>query len=392
MAGSKTLSPFRKFLFYACALAVSGMLALVVGEVFLRLVPVPGITYHSFYYDSETGGKHYPHTTRIYRGNNGVEVRRRSNAWGFLDVEHALKPAPGVLRIGFFGDSYVEAVQVKDEDTFVRRIEKELNEHIGELASVRNRRGEPVTHIETLGFGISGRSTLQSWLECRKWMEKCDLDCVVYVFFENDPADQIRELKGFDTIPYPIVSADTFVVDTSFNDKYSYKTSWWHRAMQFIKARSLVVSTVEGRLKLLKNYGVKRTLTDADLIGGGVGSAPMAPSVWPPNLVPVGWTLVERVLNKWTSEVHRQGRRFVIIRVPREDVLAVPLAEQDSWAPRLTDYCARKHVPLVDPTSYLLAALNGGEKVYYDHFTPAGHRAFAQAFVDFFIRDERARE
>jgi hypothetical protein len=389
MAASK--SPIRRILLNLTLLVSSGVVALVLAEVVLRIVPIPGITYHSFYYDAETGGKYYPHTTLIYRGGDGVEVRRRSNAWGFPDVDHALKPAPGVLRVGFFGDSYVEAAQVKSDDTFVRLIEKGLNARTGELSGVRNRRGEAVTRVEALSFGISGRGTLQSWLECKHWMVRCDLDYVVYVFVENDPADQIRELKRADSLPFPILSADSFVVDDSFNDRYGYKMTWWHRFGQRLKSHSLVVSTIEGRLKLLKSYGVKRTLTEADRTGAGPGPSPMPPSVWPPDLVPVGWTLVERVLDRWQREVDREGRRFLIIRVPREEQLDVPLAEQDTWAPRLTDYCARKSIPLIDPTPDLLRVMHSGQRVYYDHFTPAGHRAFAGAFETFFVAVARAR-
>ena len=36
-------------------------------------------------------------------------VRKRANPDGFLDVAHASAKPPGTLRVGFFGDSYVEA-------------------------------------------------------------------------------------------------------------------------------------------------------------------------------------------------------------------------------------------------------------------------------------------
>ena len=115
--------------------------------------------------------------------------------------------------------------------------------------------------VETIAFGISGRGALQSYLECKNWMEKLDLDYVVYVFVENDPADQIRQLKGPGLIPYPIAADDSFTVDDSAIRAEAYKATWWHRAMQRIKSNSLVVSTIEGRLKLLKSYGARRTVT-----------------------------------------------------------------------------------------------------------------------------------
>jgi hypothetical protein len=366
------------------------LIALAVGEAVLRLVPIPGIKYHSFYYDSVTGGNYYPHTTLIYRGRDGVEVRRRANAWGFPDVDHALEPGPGTLRIGFFGDSYAEALQVPFEQTFFRLVEHDLNARAADLAGERNRRGEAVRRVETISFGISGRSTLQSYLECARWMDQSDLDVVVYVFVENDPGDQIQRLRPTDEVPFPVLAGDSFVVDDSFHRRYGYKTSWWHRAMQRAKSNSLVVSTLEGRLKLLRRYGVKRTVTPADRAGGAEGGGvPMVPSTWPPELREQGWTLFERVLDRWHRDAAARGCAFVVLRVPREEVVGVPLAEQDSWAARLHEACDRRGIPVVDPTPLFTPRVQAGDKVYDDHFTALGHRLFADAFTSYWLARAR---
>jgi hypothetical protein len=385
------LSPAKRVLFGLVLLSLSGVIALALGEVILRVAAIPGITYHTFYYDPVTGGKLYPHTTLIYRNARGDEVRRRVNAWGFLDVEHEAAPRPRSIRIGIFGDSYAEARHVPIADTFIRVIERGLNERAADMAGVVNRRHELVTSVETISFGISGRGPLQSYLECREWMEKADLDYVVYVFIENDPGDQVRQVKGSDEVPYPVLAGDSFTVDFSFNDRYGHKASGAHRTWQRLKSNSLVLSTLEGRTKLLLRHGIKREVTPADRAGGAQGAGvAMAPSTWPPELVSQGWELVERVVDRWRSEVEGAGRRFVIYRVPREEELEKPLAEQDTWAPRLHDYCARRGIPLVDPTADLVAELHRGREVYYDHFTIDGHRAFAEAFVRFFLADVRA--
>jgi len=99
---------------------------------------------------------------------------------------------------------------------------------------------------------------------------------------------------------------------------------------------------------------------------------------------------VERILDRWQREVAAEGREFVILRVPREEVVAEPLAKQDSWAPRLHAYCERRNIPLVDPTSRFVPRIAAGEKVYYDHYTALGHRLFADAFVAYWLtRDEQ---
>jgi hypothetical protein len=378
----------RRIGLYVAMLLVSGLVALGLAEIALRLFPIPGIVFHNYYYDAVTGGKYYPGSTYMFRGDDGVLIRRKVNAWGFLDSEHKVTAPPGTLRIGFFGDSYVEAAQVTLEQTFFRLIENDLDLRGSDLSGIKTRDGHAVNGVETLAFGVSGRGALQSYLECRNWIDALELDYVVYVFVENDPADQIRELKGPGTLPFPIAAGDSFVVDNSFNDQYGYKTSWWHRAMQRMKANSLVVSTIEGRLKLLKAHGLKRKVTTEDREGaaGAAGYAPMAPSAWPPELVPVGWELQQRVTDTWRAEVEAHSAAFVVLEVPRgNEVLGTPIDQQDTWAARLHAYCADRKIPLIDPTPVFLKRMDAGEKMYHHHFTPEGHRAFAQAFVDYLV-------
>jgi len=382
----------KRFALFAAMLALSGVIALILAEIALRLFPIPGIIFHNYYYDPVTGGKYYPNSTVTFRGDDGVLIRRSVNSWGFVDVGHNVAKAPGTLRIGFFGDSYVEALQVPIEATFFRLVEDDLDLRTSELARLRTHDGKSINAVETIAFGMSGRGALQSYLECTNWMQMLDLDYVVYVFVENDPADQIRQLKGPGLIPYPIAAGDSFTVDDSEIRAQAYKASWWHRGMQRIKSNSLVVSTIEGRLKLLKSYGAKRTVTQADRNGaaGAVGFAPMAPSAWPPELVPKGWDLQERVMDTWSGGVIHDKRKFVVMHVPRgEEVLGVPFAQQDTWATRLEAYCATRHLPLVEPTALFVKREAEGQKMYHNHFTPDGHRAFAEAFVEYLLKSAK---
>ena len=58
-----------------------------------------------------------------------------------------------------------------------------------------------------------------------------------------------------------------------------------------------------------------------------------------------------------------------------------PVPEQDSWASWIHDYCRNRRITLVDPSAQLVGERDAGREVFYDHFTPDGHRAVAGAFV-----------
>ena len=92
-------------------------------------------------------------------------------------------------------------------------------------------------------------------------------------------------------------------------------------------------------------------------------------------------------MDKWSRAVKHDERQFVVMHVPRgEEVLRIPFAEQDTWATRLQAYCATRHIPLVEPTALFLKREDAGQKMYHNHFTPDGHRAFAESFVDYLLK------
>ncbi|MFQ5512553.1 MAG: hypothetical protein ACE5EO_11965 [Candidatus Krumholzibacteriia bacterium] len=372
----------KKFLFAAILAGASVLVALALAEVLLRFVPVPGITYHSYYYNRVTGGRYYPNTINIYRSARGDYVRRRINSWGFMDDERSGAKPRGVTRIGFFGDSYTEAQQVPLDDTFVRIIQRRLNDAAGGTGP----------RVECLSFGISGYSMLQSYLECRTWRERADLDWVVYVFVENDPGDQIRDVKRSAGIPYAVADGDSFDIDFSFRDRFGYKEKQPHRAFQYIKSHSLVLSTLVGRLKLLGKHGIKMRATQEDMEMAATGdgrrrpTTTTPPSLWPDTLRARTAALGARVLGAWAAEVTAAGRHFAVLYMPRARELGKPYTEQDSWAEWLAAVCAEEGIELIDPSSRLLEAMANGEEVFYDHLTQDGHTAVGGAFLDYFER------
>lgn len=365
---------FASLFLVAASLVAAGVL----GEVVLRIAPIPGITYHTFYFDTVTGEHFYPHTTMIYRNARGDHVRRRVNSWGYLDVEHRVEKPPGVVRIGFFGDSFTEAKQVPQDDTFSRRIERGLNQ----AADGR--------HYECIAIGVSGFGTAQCYLECKRWMRKLSLDHVVYVFCENDPGNNIPSLNMSDRVPYPVLVGDSLVIDYSFAARYAYKHRLPHRVWQYLKSHTLLFSTLETRIHLLRSHGLKMKVTRAERMMEPPAdrktpiSVNSLPSALPDSLRLQCETITERVLLAWKRLVDAGGATFDVLYVPRQGQMAKPAAEQDSWKVWLMSFCRSHDIGFIDPTSRFVQAQDHGEKMYYDHLTRAGNAEMAAAFLDQF--------
>ena len=370
------LSLGKKIVFSLILAGIVGLTAFVVAELFLRVVPVPGITFHTFYFDEITGQRFYPNTTFIYRNARGDHVRRKVNSWGYLDKNHSVAKAPGVVRIGFFGDSFTEARQVPTDSTFPQLIERRVNSLPG------------MPRVESIAISMMGYSTLQSYLEYKRWGEKLDLDVVAYVFCENDPGNMIPAMNRSDAVPYPVRRGDSLAVDYSFAERYKHKTRRPHRMWQYLKSHSLVFSTLEARLKLLRHRGVKVTVGEQEMQMAETASTQGypnprdLPSSWPDSLVVQAGDLAELVLTTWRDAVESSGRRFVVIYIPRPTEMSKPREDQDSWAPWLFDMCNRHGIDIVDPTDVFVKFTAEGVEVYYDHLAEGGHEGLARAFVD----------
>jgi hypothetical protein len=361
----------RLGLLFAAAL-VAGLAA----ELILRVAHLPGITYHTFQYDDLTGQRFYPNTTLIYRSNRGEEVRRKVNRWGYLDRSHDTARPAGVRRVGFFGDSFTEARQVPLDSTFFRRIERAENAASG------------TERTECIAIGIMGYGTLQSYLECRRWMAQLSLDEVVYVFCENDPANLVPALNMSDACPYPVLVGDSLAVDRSFAARYANKRRWTHRTWQYLKSHTLLFSTLETRLHFLRSRGVRVHVATEDRL---MNTKPdqhekpsynSPPSALPDSLRSLCADLCARVILTWKRDVESAGKRFVVLYIPRPSEVAKTADERDSWERWLADLCRSNGIEMIDPSDRFFRCATHGEELFYDHLTSRGHAVLAGAFMD----------
>ncbi len=353
------------------------LLVFIIGEVALRIIPIAGIKYNEYRFDPDVGSGLYPHSKVIYRNDQGVHVVREVNRWGFLDKDHEPQKPDGVFRIGFFGDSYTEAEHVELKDTFFRRIESMLTPK----------------RVETLAFGVTGYSMLQAHLLFLKWADFFDIDLAVYVFVENDLGDQLATIDRSWDKPYLVLKDGEMVVDYGFREKHKHKQKFLYRIAKYLTAKSLLMATVSERLKLLKRYGIQMRITEQERKMATKAKdvvnvvATDLPSTWPIALRNEAQKLGRLELLKFREDVARHQKDFAVLYVPRETEYQKPVLQQDSWKLWLETLCRYEGIRFIDPTLMLMRTAAAGQPVYYDHFTPAGHEAFAIAFKNWFVQN-----
>ena len=368
----------KPILFRVISVTLSLFIVFIIIEFILRIFPISGIKMGSTTYDPEIRlYKFTPNTNYIRTNIREERIVRKINSEGFMDREHSKIKQKGVYRIGFFGDSYVEAIQVPLEKTFFRLIEDSLS----------------TSNIEILAFGKSGHGTIHSYLINKKYSEYYDLDMVVYVFCENDLGDQIESIKGSPSFPYVELFENRIEINDDLLSEYVKKRKIinWLKRYSFYK-NSIVLQTINIRVKMLMQHGIKifTNQNDFEMSGkGDINKAPNEndlPSTWNARYKRQAILTGETVISKWFQDVRAIGKKFVILYIPRELVNSYEWKkddiEQDSWKYWLKTYCSNNQIDFIDPTQHFFEIDSKGVKVYEDHFSEDGHVAFAKAFIE----------
>ena len=355
------------------ALGFSILFVLLIGEVALRLAPqlLPKGHYGSGRFDENLRLKVHG-SSAIY--NKVRFVRRTPNTAGFMDIDHETPKPEGTTRIGFFGDSYVESLQVPLSQTFFSGLGHELHRQ----------------RVETYSLGISGWGTLHSLLAYQALADERELDVVVYVFVENDPGDNSYAVRGAQK--GGLTPSPSAVLDESppgFEIRWPTdpaKLPLSYRVGKWIQNRSLLAKLLNSRLQLIAQQGA---LPENENVGGAEPKRKRAvnqndlPSTWPSALLSETKELSERILTEFVSIVRRDGRKIFVLYVPRGTTeVDGTLAENERWLSWLTTVTDRLDVALLDPTKALRKRQAAGRPVYDDHWSPDGHEVIAEFLAD----------
>tara|TARA_Y100000591_G_C21799053_1_gene681059 strand:+ start:260 stop:1336 length:1077 start_codon:yes stop_codon:yes gene_type:complete len=349
----------KKSVFYVLSilLSVIGMSALI--EIFLRVFLIPDIGIQASKYNEKIGLIHAEPNSNFIRVNVRYEkIKRRANSLGFYD-KNIIKDKPkNIFRIGFFGDSYTESIQVPLEKTFFRIIEDSLKDE----------------NIETMAFGTSGHGTYHAYLKHKYFSSVLDIDKVVYVFGWNDIYDQYYPTKRSNQLPYPKLHKGEIVSDESYLNRYlknengSIIKKFFKNS--FLYKNSVFLQTLNKRLYFLRKYGINTTSNKnytnhhQSILKKDIDNAKR---------------LFENVILNWKDECIISGKEFSIMYIPDENEYSAEQLNRFSMKPYLKKFCDNQNIDFIDPSIFFLKE---EKQIYDDHFSELGHILFAKAFIN----------
>jgi lysophospholipase L1-like esterase len=123
-----------------------------------------------------------PRRWRLTPGGKGVVGGEALavNSFGMRDREYPLAKPPGVTRIAVLGDSYTFGNAVPLAKTFVKVLERDLNDAAGSA------------RFEVMNFGVKGYDTSQELATLREVALPLDPDMILVAYFLNDVGDPER--------------------------------------------------------------------------------------------------------------------------------------------------------------------------------------------------------
>jgi hypothetical protein len=158
-----------------------------------------------------------------YREEGKAYIKINTDGW--RDRLHAKQKPANTKRIAILGDSYAEALQISEEDTFWRVLEQRLNacRPFGNMA------------VEAMNFGISGYGTAQELLLLRNRIWTYAPDIVLLAFVTgNDVRDNSKRLSSIYPRPYFKYENGSLELDREYVHSliFKAKNSWAWRLLQ----------------------------------------------------------------------------------------------------------------------------------------------------------------
>ena len=366
------------------ALALGFAMSLGLLEVALRLA---GVGFPNFFEpDVFCGSRLRKSTTGVWtsEGHGHISI----NSLGFRGPEFSLDKPKDVFRICVLGDSFIEALQVDEPDTFCTQLQTLLNSP--EADTQNSARKFP---YEVINCGVSGYGTAQQLLLLQNYVLPLKPDIVLLaVFPENDIRNNSRVLDTAETRPYFTIASDgSLIADMSFrtSQQWLVGNSSYERIKASIINRSRILQLAQQMRKPTPEPTAAKPDVKSQLMASvkdnwyiyrdpGTGPSSEASA----------WQVTDRLLGLMSEECLRSEVPFGVFTVPtpvqvwpdqsQRDAIAAE-SHIDDWfysQSRLQLVCKEFNVPLLTLASEMQKLAEQGSEflVGFDNATPGiGH-------------------
>jgi hypothetical protein len=297
----------KKIIINLLLIIVGIMIALLLAEATLWAIdfskPIPSVP------DPVTGSFRRPNMEFRYRDEGDAQVR--TNSAGLRDREHNQTKPENTVRIAVLGDSYAEAYQVNEEQTFWKILEHKLNEcrPFGEKK-----------RVEVINFGVSGYGTAQELLLLRNRVWSYDPDIVLLAFLTgNDVRNNSKVLEPEKIRPFFIFNErDELIQDNSFLEDpvYIKASSYLHNVLRRLSDYSRFIQLIAWVRSQFPNWRAYNQYQANSGKESPLAEVGLDESVYDENPNQVwqeAWRITEALLTIMNKEVKLHGAKFLVV-------------------------------------------------------------------------------
>lgn len=352
------------------ALSAGLVVSLLLAEGVLHIA---GVRYPAFYtVDRERGFALRPGAEGVWsrEGRGSVRINRA----GFRGIDALEARVPGVLRVAVLGDSFTEALQVDEQETFVHRLKTSLSED-RRCALRRNFPGG----VEVLNFGVGAYGTGQQLLTWRHLARRYRPDLVLLAVYPGNDFTDNEPIPRQDRPVFVLDAQNHLQIDQSFRTTAAFR---WRMSPP---GRLIDGLMNHSRLLQLLNEAKNRL---ASRPSSGV-VAPVASRA-----SDRAWKLTDRLIAALAAEVSAERARFAVISTSAPEQVWPNVKERPkqpfAQEQRLAALLAQRRIPYLPlgPAMQRQAdrdrlVLHGfeGQAPGQGHWNATGHRLAATAIT-----------
>jgi len=299
--------------------------ALAVGEVGLRMA---GFAKPGFYtYDQYRGWVLRPGATGwdVKEGEAYVRINRE----GFRGPETSIAKPPGTLRIAVLGDSFTEAQQLPEDQTFSAVIARKLRD----CAALGGRK------VEVLNFGVNGYGTAQELMTLRHQAWQFSPDIVVLaVFTGNDIMNNSVTLETERCRPFYVYRDGEMVLAGPLWDSPVTRMQCMMRfesRLRFDTHESEVLRVIDGGWRAIKERLPGKHHRHHETAGSELGINDV---IYKPPVDPAwreAWRVTEGEIAQMNREVKARGAAFLAVTLSTGIQVWPDPAVRDQYMERL---------------------------------------------------------
>ncbi len=374
---------FSRPIFNIALFLGSGLVSVALVEIGLRIL---GIHYPAFYVvDAHRGYGLRSNARGMYtrEGRAMVDI----NSAGFRGPLPFSRPGEDVFRIAVLGDSFTEGLQVNENETWTKVLQKQLNSF--EVCALRDGR-----KVEVLNFGVGGYGTGQSLLAWRHLAGKFHPNLVILAVYPGNDFSDNEPVAREDRPVFKLLPEGALELDNSFklSSGYRFRTSIVGRLLDDLMNQS--------RLLQLLNESKNRFAAFRREPNMPRSSSLSLPPPRSAEASPAAWKLTEALIKKLNQEVRATGAGFLVLSTSSADQVWPTASERFAGSflqeQRLAKLLASAQIPylslgpllqqVVDQTSGTFFLHGFADNIGQGHWNSDGHAVAARQIAPWLCR------